>query len=429
MKKYHLFCAYIVSAIIFLIPLSYLDAAEIERPEEIKSKRLVIYNESTYVKLAKQWKAYHDAYPSEYAYANWMYAARYAEDKDEDKDYEELLNQGLRKYQANPTLLYLKSMLKHGAHANRDARRYLEQAVALDPKYSDPWFSLVIHYMDEGEHEELNLALRKLLESGTIQDEVMDFCYNMLISLDNNAIIITNGDNDTYPIWILQNVLQMRTDVTIINRSLLNSDWYPIYVIEHGAPRFISKGNLDNLRGFIKQQIKDKKISIPPTGPFCDTLIYMIINSAEHANRPVYFAKTLYITDNLKPLSKRGRDLGLVTLVTSPKISYGKQLREVYNKWMEEFRTDGLNSWRLRYSSKGDAGRQLLANYTIGSVANLDSLKIHAPKLRAKLFKWYLEYVDKFVAEKYRGDIYQTWCEQSDVEEIKKWCRQKGIKP
>lgn len=206
-------------------------AARGPTPERIVSKRVRILTEDRYRALAKEWREYTQAHPNDAAgWAERAKAARYAGVPCEEyiKYAEKAVRLDPDNAEASATLGSYRCEMYCGSQPAdpSEAIRLLKRALKLDPGLDDPHYTLWVLLLSQGKSEQAAGHLRALLDTGRFPEPLVDLGYNMLVGVELNAIVLTNGDNDTYPPLALQTGRGFRTDVAIVNLSLLNTLWY-----------------------------------------------------------------------------------------------------------------------------------------------------------------------------------------------------------
>ncbi len=221
-----------------------------------------------------------------------------------------------------------------------------------------------------------------------------EFAYNLLNSCEKDAILFTGGDNDTFPLWYIQEVEGVRTDVRVVNLELLISDWYIEQMLEPAnasaaLPITIPKRDYTGDRSIIMQPYPSRTIALPThkadlqeQGVFSaeeaqlagetmdwefksrgsernsyifrkDSVIIDLLRNiaADNWQRPVYFANTmnpssfLNLTDYFRMEGMAYRVLPLKkSEETVNDMYYGRIGQDImYDKLLNQFRFTGLN--------------------------------------------------------------------------------------
>ncbi len=227
-----------------------------------------------------------------------------------------------------------------------------------------------------------------------------DYSYNLLQSCEPNAILFTNGDNDTFPLWFLQYVQQVRRDIRVVNLSLLNTQWYikqlrdqeprvpisftdaeidqmtPIFwpearIIRIPVPDEVYQQELQELEHrteFVTKAKEEPPEIIFELGPtFIGKAIrvqdWMVLNiiATNQFRKPIYFAVTVSRESMLNLTDYLRMDGLAYKLVTYPgqEISPARLRRNLF----EVFQYRNLDNPRVYYD---ESTIGLLMNYRIG---------------------------------------------------------------
>jgi tetratricopeptide (TPR) repeat protein len=110
---------------------------------------------------------------------------------------------------------------------------HLMIAADCDSSDGNVWSSIWVEAIRRGDPRLADRAASRMHDTGFFTPALLAYNRWMLRYLPQNAILITNGDMDTYPAVALQEAENFRSDVVVVNRSLLNTTWYLRYLRDH----------------------------------------------------------------------------------------------------------------------------------------------------------------------------------------------------
>ncbi len=256
-----------------------------------------------------------------------------------------------------------------------------KKTVEISPKYTgkkfiaDPyskiqtiWGELVMAYLYENKPDSAKWAFGKGKSEGGFYDAMMEYNKNIMASCSKDAVLFTNGDNDTFPMWYLQLVENYRTDIVVANLSLLNDSWYIMQLkdayptginnltvnlsarqIEEIKPimweeKFVEiplsasvNGEKQKMRWTVKPTIEGRAVRV-------QDLMVIEILKANIGNKPIYFSSTVY-KDNRIGLDKYLAMEGLVYKVNP----YPSEINpeKLYSNLCSIYTYDGVNDKHL----------------------------------------------------------------------------------
>ena len=165
---------------------------------------------------------------------------------------------------------------------------HLLKAAECDTANGTPWLMIWGESIRRGEREMTATAARRMIETGFFTPALLSYTRWVLTALPARAILLTNGDMDTYPVAAVQEVEDLRSDVVLVNRGTLNEPWHARYVRDvKGVPLPFTDEELDEL----KPQKEGARTAVTPAEQIIAGWIEMY--SGGRLQHPVTFANTI----------------------------------------------------------------------------------------------------------------------------------------
>lgn len=227
----------------FLLGIMHLQA---QRPEEVVRITKELHETDWYHQQARSWKTYLQTHPEDAAGWQSYYEANRALRNltgDPMEDMDQIIK--TMKQHVPTSFEYSYLVYRQGGintEGNQARFEFLEKAHEIDPSRTEVLEEFVAYYelaWDPGKRITFNVMR---LHTNDISYDILSYNYNVLMSLEPNAILFTNGDNDTYPLWLLQDAMGVRQDVIVLNCSLAMENAYLNRLLKHYGIAAFEKG-------------------------------------------------------------------------------------------------------------------------------------------------------------------------------------------
>jgi len=254
--------------ITFFLTLNLLISATTAlKPEKVHRFIYVQKSHDWYVEQARLWKREAESRPNDpTVWSNFFMANKYSYWMGDLTTYKNKMDSILKAMGQQIPNSYEYYYLRF-YNGERDVS-LLKKAYKIDSQRADALYELVMYYDGLGDEEKLKQFCRELYQTKDISPGLLNYNYNVLTSTEKNGILFTNGDNDTYPAWVLQHALGIREDITILNLHLtfVNRDYLIKKLASKNIDIDVDSFSHDNINRFIEQltsQLSNKYQEIP----------------------------------------------------------------------------------------------------------------------------------------------------------------------